>query len=255
MTANLQKASISKRIAAALLDFILLTVLVAGAATLIANIVGYGDQIEIVEARQKYFEEEYGISFLTTEEEYKTKFTEEQRKQYDDAFEALVNDEQFVLAYNMQVNLSMIIITFGILFGTLIVEFLIPLFLKNGQTLGKKVFSLGLVRTDGVQITKLQLFIRSLLGKFTIESMIPVYIFLMIFFNTANSISLAILIALLLSQAICLIMSRTNSAIHDLLAGTVVIDLSTQMVFRSKEDLLEYTKKIHAERANHSDYN
>lgn len=255
MTANLQKASISKRIAAALLDFILLTVLVAGAATLIANIVGYGDQIEIVEARQKYFEEKYGISFLTTEEEYNTKFTEEQRKQYDDAFEALVNDEQFVLAYNMQVNLSMIIITFGILFGTLIVEFLIPLFLKNGQTLGKKVFSLGLVRTDGVQITKLQLFIRSLLGKFTVESMIPVYIFLMIFFNTANSISLAILIALLLSQAICLIMSRTNSAIHDLLAGTVVIDLSTQMVFRSKEDLLEYTKKIHAERANHSDYN
>lgn len=255
MTADLQKASISKRIAAALLDFILLTVLVAGAATLIANIVGYGEQIEIVEARQKFFEEKYGTSFLTTEEEYNTKFTDEQRKLYDDAFEALVNDEQFVLAYNMQISLSMIIITFSILFGILIVEFLVPLFLKNGQTLGKKVFNLGVVRTDGVQITKLQLFIRSLLGKYTIETMIPVYIFLMIFFNAANSISLAILLALFFGQAMCLILSRTNSAIHDLLSGTVVIDLSTQMVFRDKEDLLEYTKKIHAERASRSDYN
>ena len=255
MTPNLQKASISKRIAAALLDFILFTVLVAGAATLIANIVGYGDQIEIVEARQKFFEEKYGISFLITEEEYNTKYTEEQRKQYDAAFEGLVNDEQFVLAYNMQINLSMIIITFGVLFGILIVEFLIPLFLKNGQTVGKKVFNLGLVRTDGVQVTTLPLFIRALLGKFTIESMIPVYIFLMIFFNTANAVSLGILAALLFSQIVCLILSRTNSAIHDLLSGTVVVDLSTQMVFRSKEDLLEYTKKIHAERANRSDYN
>lgn len=254
MTANLQKAAISKRIAAALLDFILLTILVAGAATLIANIVGYGDQIAIVEARQKYYEDKFGVSFLTTEEEYNS-FTDQQRKQYDEAFDALVQDAEFIRAYDMQINLSMIVITFGILLGILIVEFLIPLFLKNGQTLGKKVFGLGLVRTDGVQITKMQLFIRALLGKFTIESMIPVYIFLMIFFNTANSISLAILAALLLSQAICLLMSPTNSAIHDLLAGTVVVDLSTQMVFRSKEDLLEYTKKIHAEWANHSDYN
>ncbi len=252
---DLQKASISKRIAAALLDFILLTILVAGAATLIANIVGYGHYIDAIEARQTHFEEEFGVSFSTTEDEYYNKLTDEQRKQYDEAMYALMHDEEFVRAYDMQVNLSMIIITFGILFGMLIVEFLIPMFLKNGQTLGKKVFSLGLVRTDGVEITKMQLLIRTLLGKFVTETMIPVYIFLMLFFNVADYISLVIFVALFCGQAICLILTRTNSAIHDLMSGTVVIDLSTQMVFRSQEDLLEYTKKIHAEQANCSDYN
>ncbi len=251
---DLQKASISKRIAAALLDFILLTILVAGAAVLIAHIVNYDVQIDTIEARQKYYEEKFGISFSTTEEEYYNKLTDEQRKQYDDAINAFMHDKEFVRAYNMQVNLSLIIVTFSILFGILIVEFLIPLFLGNGQTLGKKVFSLGLVRTDGVQITKLQLFIRALLGKFVTETMIPVYIFLMLLFNVADFISLVILVALFCGQAICLILTRTNSAIHDLMAGTVAIDISSQQIFRSSEDLLEYTKKIHAERADRSGY-
>ena len=253
MNAELQKASISKRIAAAILDFILLVMLVTGAATLFSNILGYDTNIAIMEAREKHYETEYGIVFRISEEELNA-LTEEQRQNYNAAFEALRVDKEYIHALYLQLNLILLITTFSILLGVLVVEFIIPLCLKNGQTLGKKVFALGLVREDGVQLTTFQLFIRAILGKFTIETMIPVYIVIMLFFNTANIITLVILAALLLGQIISLIVTKTNAAIHDLLARTVVIDLPSQRIFKSSEELLAYTKKIHAERANRSDY-
>lgn len=49
-------------------------------------------------------------------------------------------------------------------------------------------------------------------------------------------------------------MTRTNSALHDLLAGTVVVDIGSQMVFRTTEDLIAYQKKVAAERAARQTY-
>ena len=252
MTAELQKASISKRIAAALLDFMLLVVIVTGAATLLSNVLGYEANLNTMESREKYFETEYGIVFRISEEEYNN-LSAEQRQNYDAAFQALQQDQEYTYTWYVQFNLILLITTFSILLGIIVTDFIIPLFLKNGQTLGKKVFSLALVREDGVQVTTLQLFFRAILGKFTVEIMIPVYIFIMIFFSSANIVSLAILAALILGQIISMIATKTNAAIHDLLAKTAVIDMPSQRIFKSSEDLLEYTKKIHAERANRSD--
>lgn len=252
MITELQKASLTKRMAAALLDLIILSVLVTGIATVLANALGYAGHVENMEAAQQRCESQYGVELQITEQQYNA-LTEQQRENYDAAFEALVNDEAFLYAYNMQINLTMLITTFSILGGVLVVEFIVPLLFKSGQTVGKKIFGIGLMRTDGVQISKLQLFIRALLGKFTVELMIPIYILIMIYFNTANIVSLAILAALLLGQVISMAATRTNSLLHDLLAGTVAVDLSSQRIFRSREDLVEYTKKIHAERANRSE--
>lgn len=253
MITDLQKASFSKRIAAALLDFILLCVLVSGIATLLANVSGYRQHMDTVETTRKQYETQYGVEFQLTQEQYDG-LTQAQRENYDAAYQALIRDETFLHAYNMQISLILLITTFSLLVSMLAVEFVAPLLLKNGQTVGKKVFGIGVIRTDGVQISSLQLFVRAVLGKFTVETMIPVYIFIMIFLNTAGIVSLAILAGLALAQVICIAATRTRSPIHDLMAGTVAVDLSSQMVFRSKDDLLEYTKKIHAERANRSDY-
>ncbi len=253
MNAELQKASISKRIAAAMLDFILLIIIVTGAAFALSSVLGLSKYATIIDARQAHFEAEYNVKFDITAEDFE-KLTEDEQKKYDEAYRAITDDSDFMQAYTMQINLILLITTFSILLGILVVELCIPLWLKNGQTVGKKVFSLGLIREDGVQLTTLQLFIRSILGKYTIETMIPVYIIITIFLNTANILSLAILVALLLGQIISLIVTKTNSAIHDLLARTVVIDVPSQRIFKSSEELLAYTKKIHAERANRSDY-
>jgi len=253
MITDLQKASLLKRMAAALLDLILLVVLITGIATLLAGAMGYADQVNAIKESQKKYETQYGVQFRITQEQFDA-MTQEQKDNYNAAFEALVKDETFLYAYNMQINLTLLITTFSILISVLVLEFIVPLLLKNGQTVGKKVFGIAVIRTDGVQAGKLQLFIRALLGKFTVETMIPVYIFIMIYFNTAGALSLGVLAALLIGQIACLAITKTNSALHDLLASTVTVDLSSQMIFRSKEDLMEYTKKIHAERASRSEY-
>ena len=100
----------------------------------------------------------------------------------------------------------------------------------------------------------MQLFTRTLLGKFTIETMIPVYVILMIFWNAMGIAGTILLAGLLIGQLICLCATRTNSAIHDLLAGTVVADLTSQMIFQSTEELVEFQKKVAAERAARQTY-
>ena len=59
---------------------------------------------------------------------------------------------------------------------------------------------------------------------------------------------------ILLLQLICMITSGSNSLIHDYLAHTVVVDMESQMIFDSEQDLIEYTKRIHAEKASKQVY-
>ena len=253
MTADLQKANLSKRIAALLLDFILVTILITGSAAVFTALTDYDVHLATADQRQKHFESEYNVRFDITEEEFLA-LSEEKQQIYNDAYQALREDKAFLRAYNSMISLIMLILSASILVGVMVVDFIIPLFLKNGQTLGKKIFGIGLVRIDGVQLTTLQLFVRTFLGKFVIELMIPVCIVVLLIFNAANIIHLAILAILLVAQIACVAATRTNSAIHDLLAGTAAIDISSQQIFRSSEELLEYTKKIHAERADRSGY-
>jgi uncharacterized RDD family membrane protein YckC len=128
-------------------------------------------------------------------------------------------------------------------------EFAVPLWLKNGQTVGKKIFAIGLMRTDGVRMNNIQLFTRTVLGKFTIEIMIPVYIVIMICLDSIGVVGPLVLGLIGLVQLICVVVTRTNSLIHDLLAGTVAVDISSQMIFDTTDDLIAYQKKIAAEQA------
>ena len=74
-------------------------------------------------------------------------------------------------------------VTIGVAISIMITDFVIPLFFKNGQTVGKKVFGLCLVKKNSVRIKNVQLFVRTLLGKFAIELMVPLYIIIMFYFG------------------------------------------------------------------------
>jgi uncharacterized RDD family membrane protein YckC len=130
----------------------------------------------------------------------------------------------------------------------------VPLFLKNGQTLGKKIFGIAVMHVDGIKISNIQLFARSVLGKFAIELMIPLSIVLMIAFNSIGLMGIVVLAGILIIEVISLISTRTNSLIHDLLAGTVTVDMASQRIFENSEQLLEYKKKIQADIAARADY-
>ena len=253
MIYDLQKASLWKRIAAWLFDSILVSILVVGVAFLLSTLVHYDRYSDGVNDAYTRYETEYGVSFDVTQEEYLS-WSEEQKLQYDTAYEALLADETAMYNYNMVVNLTMVIASLSVLIAIALLEFVVPLFLKNGQTLGKKIFGLCLVRTDCVKLNTLQLFARTILGKATIETLIPVYILLMLFWGLIDLTGTILLLALALAEIICLIATRRNAALHDLLAGTAVVDYTSQTIFETTEALIEYQKQVHAERAAKQEY-
>ena len=253
MTYDIQKASITKRISAFLFDSILTGIVIVAVIWLLSAILNYNSYSENLEKAYDTYEKQYGINFEITQEEYLA-LSEDERADYDDAFAALVADTDAMYNYNMVINLTMVITSIGILLAVLLWEFFIPLWIGNGQTLGKKIFSLCLVRNDGVKLNGLQLFARTVLGKYAVETMIPVFILMMLFWGTAGLSGTLVLFALALAQLLCIAFSRTNSAIHDFLAGTVVVDITSQMIFRTTEDLIAYKKKIAAEQAARQAY-
>lgn len=253
MGLELQKAGIWKRIAAWMLDVILFIVLVVGFIALISGLVNYKSHIEELDSYYDKYELEYGISFNTTEQEYDA-MTEQEVEKYHQAYDALTSDGKAMKTYNLIVSLTLVIITVSLLLTYLLLEFLVPLIFGNGQTVGKKVFGIGLVRVDCVKVSNIQLLVRSILGKFTVETMVPVYIILMIFFGMTGVLGLIIIAGLFLTQVIMLLVTRNHLTIHDYFAGTVAVDIQSQNVFNSTEELIEYKNKLHAEKAARQDY-
>ena len=253
MVYDLQKASFWKRIAAWIFDSILLCVLAVGVGVILSWTLKYDSYNNSIENAYAKYEAQYDITFDISQETYEA-MTEEERGQYDAAYDALISDKDAMHAYNMVLNLTLIILSAAILLAILILEFVVPLFLKNGQTFGKRMFSIGLVRPDCVKITGLQLFVRTLLGKYAVETMIPVYVLLMLFWGSIDLMGTVLLAALLLAQIIVVAVNRNRSALHDLMAATVVVDISSQMVFDTQQDLIEYKQKIHAEMAARQNY-
>ena len=248
---DFQKANTWKRISAYLCDFILLAILVVGLAFLLTTVLGYDTYYERLEASYDKYEAEFGVSFDATAAEL-AEMSDDERALFESATKALSNDSDVQYTLGMLFNLTLIIITFSILLAYLLLEFVVPLLFGNGQTLGKKVFGVGVMCEDGVKISAVQLFARTVLGKYTIETMLPVLIVIMIFFGVMGIFGTFVIIALLIAQIVIFAVTKTNSVIHDKLARTVTVDMASQMIFESPEALLAYKKRIHEEQAQSS---
>lgn len=253
MIFDIQKASLWKRISAALFDFIILAIIAVGAAAIFSDVFGYGQYADTFSSKCEYYSEQYGVELPVTEESY-NKMTEAEQENYQAANKALNADKEAVRAYRMMQNLPLLMVTFGVLFGVLLLQVVIPAMLGNGQSLGKKIFGIALMRVDGVKLTGIQLFVRSVLGKFTVELMIPIYVIWMFLLGKAGVFGLGMLLLLLIAQILCLVKTRTGSLLHDVMAGTVAVDMASQMIFETKEALLQYIKDWHAQKAAESTY-
>lgn len=249
MIYDLQKAGVLKRAAAWLLDIILLVVLACGIGMILSAALNYDQHSQALEACYERYEKEFGIDF-----DVYADLTEEEQARFEAANAALQKDTQALKAYNMVVNLSLTIVSLSILLSYLALEFAVPLLFGNGQTMGKKVFGIGLIRVDGVKISTFALFVRTVLGKYTVETMIPVLMAMMIFIGTIGILGPAIVLGLLILQVALIITSPTNSALHDHMAATVAVDLASQMIFATPEELVEYKKQVHAEQVKKQSY-
>lgn len=257
MQNDLQKASLWKRVAAGILDLILIAVLATGFGWVLSSAVNYSTYSQEYKTISQRYTEQYGIDLNMTEEKFSAMSQQEQEAYLAsvEACSAAMNaDEKAVQSYTMVVNLSLIVVTGAILLATVVLEFIIPLLFGNGMTVGKKVFALCVIRTDGVKMNNVQFFTRVILGKFAVETMIPVYVAVMLLLGQTNVILLLFVMALLIAQVIMVVLTRNHSLLHDLMAGTVVVDYASQKIFKSSEELIAYQKKIAAERAARQTY-
>ena len=253
MNFDIQKAGMYKRISAFLFDIIMLGIAIVGAGLLLSEALNYEKRLNVLNEDYARYEKKYNVSFEMTNEQY-NQMSPEKRADFDEAYMALSSDKEVMGHYTMIMNLTLVIVSISVLAGYLIMEFAVPLCLKNGQTLGKKIFGIAVIHTGGIRITPLLLFIRTVLGKYTLETMVPLFIIMMIFFNSIGIIGAVILGLILLVQLILVIATPTNSFLHDILAKTVVVDLQSQMIFDNGAKLLEYKKKLHAEEVSNKDY-
>lgn len=257
MRLDLQKAGILKRISAYILDFILILILSVGFACLFSAIFGYSKHEQTLDARREYYVSEYGIEEFSKEfalsEAELAELTEEQRTAYVAAATAFEKDEAAIRAWSMIISLSFLIITLSLLFTFLVLEFAIPLVLGNGMTVGKKIFGIGVMHENYVRIKPVTLFVRAILGKYTIETMVPVYLVLMILFGSLGIVGSVVLLGILILQIVMLVTTKTNSAIHDLLSHTVCVDYASQMIFENADEVTAFKAQCAREAAEKSD--
>ena len=246
MRFDLQKANMWKRISAYLFDIILIAIAVVGFALLLSTLLGYDGYTDRLSAIYETYASAYDVDFDLTSAEYAA-LPAETVQRYNEALEALSADAEISYVYSMLINLTLIIITFSFLLAYLLFDFLIPLLFGNGQTLGKKVFGIGVMRVDGVRLSPMLLFVRTVLGKYTVETMIPVLIVIMLYFQVIGVFGTVVIALLLAVQLVLLTATKTNSLLHDILAQTVTVDMASQMIFENREEMLAYTQAHNTE--------
>lgn len=253
MIYDLQRASLLKRVSAWLLDAILLCIIATMMAWLLSVAMNYDGCREQLDARYTYYEEQYGISRYVTQAEIDT-MTEEEISLRNAADQAIQSDSEALRLNNLLAYMMITIASLSLLLAYLTLEFAVPLFLGNGQTVGKKIFGVGVMRTDSVRVNGICMFVRTVLGKFTIETMIPVMVLLMLSFGAMGVSGILIIGVILLVQFMLLVLTKEHSLIHDKLANTVTVDLASQLIFDTPQDLLAYKQKVAAEKAASQSY-
>lgn len=115
-----------------------------------------------------------------------------------------------------------IIVTFMIFY------FVVPLFFKNGETIGKLIMHICLVNKLGYQYRKVQLIPRFLFPTFLIVGVVFILGFSMWSLMVVSG-------GLIISYGF-VIFSKNNKAIHDFFAGTMVIDARASTWFTSAKE-------------------
>ncbi len=160
-----------------------------------------------------------------------------QRCYYHIAVEDLTARTFVSKAYDEWYNHSYYYPIIACLLFTLPIFFLIiPLFFKNGETLGKLIFKLGLVNKLGYRYSKLQLIPRFLLS---------ITIIVILYFLAGISLlSVGILTFLALASYGLTIFTKDHKAIHDFLAGTIVVDKVHSEIYKNADEMTKIKEEI-----------
>jgi uncharacterized RDD family membrane protein YckC len=133
-----------------------------------------------------------------------------------------------ITPYTIELNPKLFVIYSGIAFiiGTLF-SVIMPLYFKNGQTLGKKLMKIALAKKDGTKITNKNLFLRYYVGAFLIESVLVYALYYLAIGMTAY--------VLWMFTALMVAFFPLGRCLHDYVGGTVVVDISNSTIMTEEE--------------------
>lgn len=120
--------------------------------------------------------------------------------------------------------------------STAIFFLIIPLFFKDGETLGKRMFKLCLVNKLGYRYSKIQLIPRFLLF---VAVVVVLY-----FVVGINLISLGILTFIALVSYTLTVFTKDHKAIHDYVAGTLVVDKVKSEIYKNYDEAIRAKEAI-----------
>ena len=272
---ELKKIGIIRRLSALLLDAILLAVLATGFMWIIDLICKFSAQdqklrnyrAQMDEYRTEYFadiadnygfryeEDENGDTYTIIKIDPETKAespsdadaligaldadkdrSERMQEAYE-AYQALPTSGVIFRQRRLVLNMLFMMVSIGVLLAYLILEFILPIILKNGQTVGKKVFSICLVKPNCVKMPTVSLFARTFLGKFAIETMFPILLLFLFMYAGTFWLSIILFVAITLLNVILFFATKNKTPIHDILSGTVAVDMKLQMIYATEEEL------------------
>ncbi len=258
MAFSIQRANTWKRISAYLFDTIIALIVAVGIAVVLSAALGYNEQ----NAKLKTYRDEYiakyeqlypDVDFDISQENYE-KLSDAEQDRYQEAVKACREetnkDARVIKTSKLVFSLMFVIVSLSALVGVAAVHFVAPLFFKNGQTLGKKIFGVAVMRSNGVKISNPVLFIRAIFGVYTIETAFPLFVFIML--SSVGALPIILLFGL---QFCLLFFTRNHTCIHDLLSDTVVVDMGSQRIFDTQEEAAAFFKaQKEEEEAQKKDY-
>ncbi len=233
MDKTLQKAPFFKRLLALMLDWIFIVILIFTCVIPMSFLMKVDEYSEKFDHYYSEYEKKYGVKFDLTEEQFNA-MTEEELKLYEEAYNALTSDEEANKAHDALFKRILGSIELSILAAYLVMDVLFPLMLKNGQTLGKRVFNLAVLRTGGEPVSMLTILSRTVIGKFTVQTAIPALVVCSILMGSLNPVGIFYVIAILVANIVLLI--KKGKTLHDILVDTIVVVVPARASRAKKEE-------------------
>lgn len=193
---------------------------------------GNFDKTKIGIAKDKRYNESVG-AVVVLEEKDIAGFL---KKAYSTAYQFLCTQDFYIDLNQPVAFLESLSVVCSVLCGGAITYLVFPLFFKNGQTPGKKVFKLGLASYDGYKSSNIKLLLRF------IPFFLTVGITLLPFWNGIIILFIIYLVMFLVSFALAMA-SPKKCALHDFVARTIVVDRKSSIIFDNEIDEEEYIEK------------
>lgn len=140
--------------------------------------------------------------------------------------------KQQVEPYSVEYNPKIFALQTGttLIIGT-IFSFIIPLWLKDGQTIGKKILKIGVAKPDGTKISTANMVRRYFIGAFLIET---VLVYVLQTFIAQPMVQMYSFVIWLFT-ALMVPFFPLGRCIHDYIGGTVVVDVSSAEIMTVEE--------------------